>query len=748
MSQNNLKDKPRNIYIRIFLVLTSVVLLVITVISLLLYINFESTALKLIQTYMQDNLSKASYSANLMCDSARMLTLQMEQDSDIVNLMLNTPDQSTLITAKLRMNSYLNTSPLIRSIYVYTGRSGLIYSTETNNWSYQKPDFFDKSIFEIIDRNPKITPSHPIPRTVHEKLTSTFEVNYNVYTFILSQWKNAPPESNNYVILNISEDWLRKTMNSLNKDSSSDSFIIDSSGRAVISTEKYKLLSDISGEKYIRRVLTSETPSGYFVEEVYGEKSLVSYASSDLFDWKFISVIPYWNVTKEIRDITRLTIIIASCILFLSFLLSYYLSKKLYKPINSIFYDLKKLEHEKKDNMYVLKQEFLRNIILSRTKYSVEYILGKFTDMRIALPPAGKFLLMLLKIDGYSLFCSENDCNDRNLLRFAISNIASELASRHFKNECVDMLDDHVVLILEAAGNMDKILLDELTASIQSSVLEYLHISLSIITTAPDESVESINSMYCKALDASYYRISCGHKCIINASEISKTASNQYVYPAQKEKMLINELLLGHIENVRKIYGDIIDTTDGFSYIVFNLTILHLAFSISTTIDTVEEGSVSEMQFSFDDFISKLNKFETISEINLHFYEMFESIGLMQEDRKNFKHDAIVNRVMEMINEKFMDQNLSIETIAPVVDMSPAYLGRIFKKGTSKSILQYMTDLRIDRAMQLLSSTNEPISEIAEKVGFINSSYFFTIFKKNRGITPSEYRHRSSNVNQ
>ena len=72
--------------------------------------------------------------------------------------------------------------------------------------------------------------------------------------------------------------------------------------------------------------------------------------------------------------------------------------------------------------------------------------------------------------------------------------------------------------------------------------------------------------------------------------------------------------------------------------------------------------------------------------------------------------------------------------------MSPSHLSFIFKKEVGTTFINYLTDLRIKKAKQLLSSTDLMVYEVSTNVGYENYAYFSTVFKKSVGLSPKEYR--------
>jgi AraC family transcriptional regulator len=89
-----------------------------------------------------------------------------------------------------------------------------------------------------------------------------------------------------------------------------------------------------------------------------------------------------------------------------------------------------------------------------------------------------------------------------------------------------------------------------------------------------------------------------------------------------------------------------------------------------------------------------------------------------------------------------MTSQLSIERLAREVGVSPGYLSRAFKRSTGISPHQYVLRIRVNRATQLIQTTNRSLGEIADQVGFADGSHMTTVFLKLTGKAPSHIRNR------
>ena len=102
--------------------------------------------------------------------------------------------------------------------------------------------------------------------------------------------------------------------------------------------------------------------------------------------------------------------------------------------------------------------------------------------------------------------------------------------------------------------------------------------------------------------------------------------------------------------------------------------------------------------------------------------------------------DSTVSKARAYLSRHFSDPNLMLQDVAGEVHMSQSHFSTIFAQETGITFTQYLTGLRIGKARELLEATDIRSSQIAQEVGYNDAHYFSYLFKKNTGLTPSEYR--------
>ncbi|MBR5336807.1 MAG: response regulator [Lachnospiraceae bacterium] len=122
--------------------------------------------------------------------------------------------------------------------------------------------------------------------------------------------------------------------------------------------------------------------------------------------------------------------------------------------------------------------------------------------------------------------------------------------------------------------------------------------------------------------------------------------------------------------------------------------------------------------------------------------ELLTAIIELRDKQSERRYSDIIGRAKEILEETYMQDDISLNSVAEMVGMSPSYFSSIFSKEAGKTFIEYLTEIRMEKAKELLMCSSMKTSEIGHNVGYKDSHYFSYIFKKKQGCSPKEYRAR------
>lgn len=141
----------------------------------------------------------------------------------------------------------------------------------------------------------------------------------------------------------------------------------------------------------------------------------------------------------------------------------------------------------------------------------------------------------------------------------------------------------------------------------------------------------------------------------------------------------------------------------------------------------LQQDKLAEIASSTDLFVAETRRIVTAV------VECREAVG-------EGRYGGMILKAKRYIDENYSKPGLSLHTVASFVNVSPNHFSTVFSQEAGESFIEYLTCVRIDRAKQLLLSTQMKSADIAYSVGFNDPHYFSFIFKKNAGVTPRDFR--------
>lgn len=164
---------------------------------------------------------------------------------------------------------------------------------------------------------------------------------------------------------------------------------------------------------------------------------------------------------------------------------------------------------------------------------------------------------------------------------------------------------------------------------------------------------------------------------------------------------------------------------------------LNIRFTVLAFIDSM--GSVHEeakKRMEEYDVKGTLN----IEELTSYFTDMLKTALDIRDQESNSQSGHVLKQALEYIDSHYCDESISLNEVAARAGVSPNHLSSVFSQNMQKTLIEYITNKRMEKAKKLLKTTNVSTGSIAAEIGYKDPRYFSFVFKKTQGMSPREYR--------
>ena len=738
----NLLPVKRNEYRRVLYSFMLIVLVTGVILTATLFVNFDNIATGLVQDYTVEELSQISYSTDIMFETSKSAALQYNSNPAVLQL-LNYDNLDLLTRAALlqQISGMTVTMPYANSLYIYNKPAGRIYY---NSLEYDIGSFPDQDIIQRLESG-KARKLYPIPRKMPSVSNFAGGVTPNdgqtneVYSFIY--YDNTADRS---TVINVSSQWLKDTIQAMNTANRGEIIILDTSGNVVLGNDQYYYLDNIGNNPAFKNIVHSSRSSGNSVQNISGQKYLVSYVTSDIFGWKYVRITPYEAIRGKLSRLLLTTLFIGLAVTLLALVGARMFSHNIYQFFSLKMTNLAKRYSAEKAAGYEKRQEFLRRILEDAADHG--RMAAEFAKFNIPFDKEKGFSLILFKIDHYGQYGQTYPPEDRDLFAYGLVNILNELSESMFGREAVSLGNGYFVLLLNlspdefrrSAENRQKLL-----QTAQSQAEAYLGFTLSVVLGEFIEDFSHISASYDECREAMNYKIFYGYQAIISVERVKEIKKKEYQMPTREITSLVDNLLLGKRQETRLVYDEIVGEVREYSFTALQLSMVQLGMSIKSALEKLNILNNLKSDIFFNT-AERIREFDTIAEMNEVYYRLFGSIideiETLDQAHKQEKTGSLVDQVHNFVKREYQNTSLNSEMIARAIGISSDYLRRQYKKGSGESVPDYINMYRLSQARDMLQNTGLSIVEVAQKTGFASITYFYTAFKKAFNITPGEFR--------
>ena len=247
------------------------------------------------------------------------------------------------------------------------------------------------------------------------------------------------------------------------------------------------------------------------------------------------------------------------------------------------------------------------------------------------------------------------------------------------------------------------------------------------------------------ARSAVSYRVLYGNARAINIAEIDPMENVDERWEEQEIQKILKKIRMGSSEELETEINHCIrrfvqngTTMQKYQIFIMGLLTEIFRFCNNNQLDSAEfYGEKGEL-------FERCMQMESPEELEKWLLKICEKLRQTVQQERQASTRSFVSKAIEYVQEHYSDRNITIESICRELGVSAAYFSTVFKKETGKTFIGFLTDYRMEKAVELLMTTGDKTYIIAEKVGYADPNYFSYAFKKQYSMSPSKYRTANS----
>jgi two-component system, response regulator YesN len=389
--------------------------------------------------------------------------------------------------------------------------------------------------------------------------------------------------------------------------------------------------------------------------------------------------------------------------------------------------NLKKLQEQLEENQAMLRERFLLKVVTGAIS-STEAI-EKSQSLGLDLI-ARCYLVIFLKVELRDR-SEQFDYDECQRIQYTVSALAGN------NPDVLLIKKDWQELALLMKGNIPQYLEEErdLLLRLIKKEVDKTRYKLTIGVGTQKSRIGDIYQSFIEAFVS-----------IQNTAGMAKDDPSQLVGKAELHKLnksaVENYLRCGVKESFEEFFNAYLQPlseTALKSYLIKNYLFMDVVLAAAKLVSELG-GDIEKIVPELNSIETILANIQTIAQLKEQAYTILVNALLFRDTQTSGQHVKMLRQAKEYIDKHYMQADLSLDQVASQVNLSASHFSMVFSQETCQTFKEYLTEIRIQKAKEMLRTTSLNSTDISYEVGYNDPHYFSYVFKKNTGFSPTEFR--------
>jgi two-component system response regulator YesN len=405
----------------------------------------------------------------------------------------------------------------------------------------------------------------------------------------------------------------------------------------------------------------------------------------------------------------------------------------------------------KDGEMLTLKEKFAHNLPLLRERFfwdaiheniEPENFEARLEDLKLLRNQF--YMAVIVQLDNYYVVTAEMDDNQRRLMEKSFEQMMKGLCSDGQSIVlAAKTIHELVIAIWGLSPEEIESRLSGLLEKIHRKVSELGNYTATVGIGTIAASVDLLAQSYREAGEILDYKFILGKNCDLYFKNLNQLPKSELKSIDYDETGLISAIKLGDKQAVGESLDALAENlrAHGGSHLYMQFIIGDIYMQALKVLK--EAGGSGEEVFNDPlEIFHKMIAYQTVEDITKQLGETLIKIIDYIYMKRNNKFYQSTEKAKEYLKLNFAKDDLTLEDVAKYVNMAPSYFSFIFKQEAGTNFVDFLNQIRLEKAKQLLMISDCKSYEVSYRVGYNNPTYFSTIFKKYVGVSPTEYKNQ------
>ena len=391
-----------------------------------------------------------------------------------------------------------------------------------------------------------------------------------------------------------------------------------------------------------------------------------------------------------------------------------------------------------------LRSDLLRNFLEDRIR--PEQLLEKLSLLKLPYAEQEEVYPIVIRLERHN-----HTQMKRSLLEYAVMNIVEEMIGPKYEVwNCKD-IHDYLVILLKlkeplAAGANNNDAVSRLLSQLQHLVLHYLKGNISIVYGKCVSFPDDLRQVYDDAVRTLRKRIGDDGGLLLKTGQSDLSPEIRAGSVLQAPPSISHLFAAGLWDDANAKLRSVFDQLESSAkdtpiHADFLAEIYHTVLAACFHYahlngQTVAQALACEQNLRF---YQSPDLIQSVTLLKEWAFEVCRRLSQSNQGEIRDARETLIQQIQEYIHVH-LAEDVSLQTLATHVDMHPVYLSKVYKLVTGEGLKDYLSRIRMERAVHLLKNKELKVYEIAGQLGYLNTAYFIKVFKKEFAVTPQEYR--------